>query len=71
MQLQNNQSTSMFEERFIREQECREITGLSRTSRYEMEQEGRFPKRLKLNKRTVAWKLSDIRQWMKDLENEQ
>ena len=51
-------------DRFVREKECQHITGLSRTSRYEMEQAGTFPKRIQLNKRTTAWRLSDLLKWM-------
>jgi len=56
-------------DRFVREAECKHLTGLSRTTRYEMEQEDKFPKRIKLNKRTVAWRLSDIQNWMEERIN--
>jgi prophage regulatory protein len=29
-----------------------------------LEAEGRFPKRVKLSERVVAWRLSEIRDWM-------
>lgn len=48
----------------IREHECREMTGLCRTTRYMMEIEGEFPKRIQLGGRAVGWKLSDIQKWI-------
>lgn len=35
-------------ERVIREAECRQLTGICRTTRYMMEKEGQFPARRKL-----------------------
>ncbi|WP_275138418.1 helix-turn-helix transcriptional regulator [Vibrio fluvialis] len=29
-----------------------------------MEQEGRFPARIKLGRRSVVWRLSDLTQWL-------
>ena len=47
-------------DRIIREEECRQLTGLSRTRRYELEQLGRFPKRLKLSEHATGWRLSSL-----------
>ena len=55
--------------RFVREAECKQITGLSRTRRWELEREGKFPKRIKLSERAVAWRLSDLMNWMEELSN--
>ncbi len=52
--------------RFVREAECKQITGLSRTRRWELEREGKFPKRIKLSERAVAWRLSDLMSWMEE-----
>ncbi|UAN56985.1 AlpA family transcriptional regulator [Serratia sp. JSRIV004] len=57
----NNQVT--FTDRTIREPECRQITGLCRTTRYLMEREGKFPARRKLGGRAVGWMLSEIQAW--------
>lgn len=51
-------------DRIIRERECKELTGLSRTRRYELEQLGKFPRRVKLSSSAVGWKLSDIYRWI-------
>lgn len=47
---QSNQLT----ERVIREAECRQLTGICRTTRYMMEKEGQFPARRKLGGARLA-----------------
>lgn len=52
-------------DRFVREAECRQISGLSRSMRYELERAGRFPSHVKLTgERVVGWRLSDLMRWM-------
>lgn len=50
-------------ERVIREAECRQLTGICRTTRYMMEKEGTFPARRKLGGRAVGWLLSEVFAW--------
>ncbi|EOT8315020.1 helix-turn-helix transcriptional regulator, partial [Escherichia coli] len=50
-QLKQSQSLS---DRVIREDECRKLTGVCRTTRYELEKKGRFPSRLNLGGRSVG-----------------
>jgi len=50
-------------ERVIREAECRQLTGICRTTRYIMEKEGSFPARRKLGGRAVGWLLSEVTAW--------
>jgi len=52
--------------RFVREAECKSITGLSRTRRWELEKIGKFPKRIKLSERAIAWRYSDLMNWMEE-----
>ena len=52
--------------RFVRENECKLITGLSRTRRWELEKEGKFPKRIKLSERAIAWDLNSLLKWMEE-----
>lgn len=52
-------------ERVIREAECRQLTGICRTTRYMMEKEGQFPARRKLGGRAVGWLLSEVSAWQK------
>ena len=51
--------------RFIREPECQNITGLSRTTRWRLEKEGKFPARRKISQNTVGWLSSEIEKWMR------
>ncbi|EMO8816845.1 AlpA family phage regulatory protein [Klebsiella michiganensis] len=53
------------EERVIREDECRRLTGICRTTRYMMEKEGEFPARRKLGGRAVGWLLSEVSDWQR------
>ena len=50
--------------RFIREPEVQRLTGLSRTTRWRMERQGRFPQRRQLTPRAVGWLVSDIEDWI-------
>ncbi len=50
--------------RVIREEECRRITGLSRTTRWEMERDGTFPQRRRLSPNAVGWLWSDVKRWI-------
>ncbi|HCD5021498.1 AlpA family phage regulatory protein [Klebsiella pneumoniae] len=57
--------TQHLTDRTIREPECRQLTGLCRTTRYMMEKEGQFPARRKLGGRAVGWLLSEVSEWQK------
>jgi prophage regulatory protein len=41
-----------------------EITGLSTSTIWRLEQEGKFPKRIRIGKRAIAWLSSDIQKWI-------
>ena len=51
-------------DRFLREPEVRSITGLSRTTRWRLEQVGQFPKRRKISANAVAWLASEVQEWL-------
>lgn len=51
--------------RFIREPECKSITGLSRTTRWRLEKAGKFPARRKISQNTVGWLSTEIEEWMR------
>lgn len=55
-----------FIDRTIREPECRNITGLCRTTRYLLERDGVFPARRKLGGRAVGWILSEVLAWQQN-----
>ena len=49
---------------FVREPECRRITGLSRVTRWRLEREGKFPRRRRLSSGAVGWLRSEIAHWV-------
>lgn len=51
-------------DRVVREAEVRQITGLSRTRRFELMREGRFPRKIKLSDRASGWRLSEVESWL-------
>jgi prophage regulatory protein len=56
-----NASTSV---RLIRERQILERTGLSRTQRWRLEREGRFPARVQLSDRAFGWIESEVEAWI-------
>jgi prophage regulatory protein len=50
--------------RFLRENEVRQITGLSRTQRSRLERAGRFPRRVLLSERAFGWVEAEIQSWI-------
>ncbi|EHI7916617.1 AlpA family phage regulatory protein [Salmonella enterica] len=52
-------------EQRIREDKCKTITSLSRSSRWEMERKGLFPDRQYLGKNSCTWLLSDVLWWVR------
>ncbi len=55
--------------RIVREAECKIISGLSRTSRWDKEQRGEFPKRIQVSERAVGWRLFDLMDWLEGLSD--
>ena len=53
-----------FEPVFMRLPEVVKLTRLSVSTIVRMEKSGEFPKRVKIGKRAVAWKISDIQMWV-------
>jgi prophage regulatory protein len=51
-------------ERIIREPAVNKATGLSRTTRWRLEREGKFPPRRKLSDNAVGWLESEIGEWI-------
>jgi predicted DNA-binding transcriptional regulator AlpA len=51
----------------IRITKLKEITDLPKSTIYRLISENRFPKQIKLGKRAVAWRTSDIVKWMSGL----
>ena len=51
---------------FLRLPEVKAVTGLSKTSLYELIREKRFPPPVRLGQRAVAWVRSEVNQWAAD-----
>lgn len=58
----NEQATTP--DRIVRERECKQLTGLARTTRYMMEKAGNFPTRRQLGGRSMGWMLSEVSEWL-------
>lgn len=54
-------------DRLMRRSEVQKITGLSTSVLYREINAGTFPSPVKIGKRTVAWKASEIAAWMDSL----
>jgi prophage regulatory protein len=55
----------MASDRLIRQPEVSAITGKDRITIWRDEREGRFPNRVKIGKRAIAWHESEILAWVK------
>ena len=49
---------------FLREPEVQRITGLSRTTRWRLQREDKFPHRRQISPNSVGWLASEINAWM-------
>ncbi len=52
--------------RFMKLPEVKNMTGLGKSTIYEMMKDGRFPHNIKLGKRSVAWPSDQIEHWMNE-----
>ncbi|MGR5069310.1 helix-turn-helix transcriptional regulator [Vibrio alfacsensis] len=59
----------MTSERIIRESERLAMTGISRTTCWQMEKKGEFPKRIQIGPRAVGWLHSQIQDWIRKKHN--
>lgn len=64
MALQATAKTGTIPDRIILEQECAELTQISRATRWRLEKIGNFPKRIQISTRRIGWRLSDISIWL-------
>jgi len=51
-------------DRLLRRREVERITGLARATIYAEISKGRFPAPLKITDKAVAWRESDVREWL-------
>lgn len=64
--MMNKAQINQFNDRIVRENECKHLTGLSRTTRFMLEKEGKFPSRRKIGGNRVGWLLSEINEWQQN-----
>ncbi|WP_090268451.1 helix-turn-helix transcriptional regulator [Pseudomonas panipatensis] len=55
------------QDRFLRFGAVAEMIGISRSTIWRLEHEGKFPKRVRIGSKCVAWRLSDLNSWMSSL----
>jgi prophage regulatory protein len=55
-------------DRIVRDPEAGKISGLSRTQRWRLEKDGRFPARRRISSRCTGWLMSELQQWLRDRE---
>lgn len=53
-------------EKFLRRDDVSDVTGLPVSTIYEMMADGRFPKNVKISRRLVAWRESEIAKWQRE-----
>ena len=51
-------------DRFLREKDVHSITGLSRTTRWRLERENKFPSRRQISGNAVGWLESELTDWI-------
>jgi prophage regulatory protein len=52
--------------KILRESEVAVMTGTSRTTRWRLEREGRFPRRRLIADRAIGWLQEEVEVWMRD-----
>jgi len=63
--LKNKQKETYMVEKHYRRTEVEDITGLSRTTIYNMMSRGEFPRPVRLTRKAVGWPESVIEAWLK------
>jgi len=48
----------------IRFPELFKLIKISKSQVYRLEKRGRFPKRIRLSQRTIAWQLNEVMEWI-------
>lgn len=56
-------------DKLLRRPFVEEVTGLSRSTIYAMMSDGKFPRPYRIGRRAVAWKESDLIEWLETRES--
>lgn len=62
--LDNNSTLPLADLQILRLPEVKQITGLGRTSIYQMMADGMFPRSVSLGLRAIGWRIGDIKAWL-------
>jgi prophage regulatory protein len=68
MSLNGIEKSNLVPDRLLRLPDVVRCTGLSRSSIYALQGEGKFPKSVKLSLRAVAWSQHKIQRWIEGRE---
>jgi prophage regulatory protein len=52
--------------KMLRERDVRQLTGLSRVTRWRLERRGEFPRKVRLSERAVGWPEAEILAWLQE-----
>lgn len=55
----------------LRMPQVTQATGLSKSRVYDLAQQGKFPRPVKLSERTAAWRTSEIVRWIDERQSQQ
>ena len=55
-------------DRIVGENECRQLTNLSRTTRWRLMRRGEFPRKIRASANRTGWRLSSILIWLDERE---
>ena len=50
----------------LRERQVKDLTGLSRVTRWRLERRGEFPKKVQLTSRCVGWPETEVLDWLRE-----
>jgi prophage regulatory protein len=54
------------QQQFLRRPAVEAVTGLGRSTIYQMMSDGRFPKSVRIGRRAVAWTAEEIQAWLEE-----
>ena len=53
-------------DRIVRDPETKKMTGTSRTTRWRLEQVGKFPQRVQVSPGAIGWLYSELQDWIQE-----
>ena len=54
------------QQKFLRRPAVEAVTGLGRSTIYQMMSDGRFPKSVRIGRRAVAWTAEEVQAWLEE-----